>query len=45
MKLGQAIYEKQAQSEASPEGDAAAEAPKEDVVDAEFSEVDDNHKA
>ena len=45
MKLGQAIYEKQAQSEASPEGDAAAEAPKEDVVDAEFSEVDDSHKA
>ncbi|MDO7842606.1 molecular chaperone DnaK [Sphingomonas immobilis] len=39
MKLGQAIYEKQAQSEASP---SAEEAPKEDVVDAEFSEVDDN---
>ncbi|KQS04061.1 Fe-S protein assembly chaperone HscA [Sphingomonas sp. Leaf357] len=45
MKLGQAIYEKQAQAEASPEGEAGAEAPKEDVVDAEFSEVDDNHKA
>ncbi|MEG3123483.1 molecular chaperone DnaK [Sphingomonas sp. GB1N7] len=45
MKLGQAIYEKQAQAEASPEGEAAAEVPKEDVVDAEFSEVDDNHKA
>ena len=43
MKLGQAIYEKQAQAEASPSADAA-EAPKEDVVDAEFSEVDD-HKA
>jgi molecular chaperone DnaK len=43
MKLGQAIYEKQAQAEASPAADAA-EAPKEDVVDAEFSEVDD-HKA
>jgi molecular chaperone DnaK len=42
MKLGQAIYEKQAQAEASPGGEA--EAPKEDVVDAEFSEVDD-HKA
>uniref|UniRef100_UPI0035CA7635 Hsp70 family protein n=1 Tax=uncultured Sphingomonas sp. TaxID=158754 RepID=UPI0035CA7635 len=42
MKLGQAIYEKQAQAEASPSGEA--EAPKEDVVDAEFSEVDD-HKA
>ena len=39
MKLGQAIYEKQAQAEASPAGEA--EAPKEDVVDAEFSEVDD----
>ena len=40
MKLGQAIYEKQAQAEASPGGEA--DAPKEDVVDAEFSEVDDN---
>ncbi|CAN5253176.1 molecular chaperone DnaK [soil metagenome] len=46
MKLGQAIYEKQAQSEASPGGEAAAEAaPQEDVVDAEFSEVDDSTKA
>ena len=45
MKLGQAIYEKQAQSEASPDAEGGAEAPKEDVVDAEFSEVDDNHKA
>jgi molecular chaperone DnaK len=46
MKLGQAIYEKQAQSEASPGGEAATEqAPKEDVVDAEFSEVDDSTKA
>ena len=43
MKLGQAIYEKQAQSEASPDN-GAGEAPKDDVVDAEFSEVDD-HKA
>ncbi len=42
MKLGQAIYEKQAQAEASPAADgAAAEPAKEDVVDAEFSEVDD----
>ncbi len=39
MKLGQAIYEKQAQAEASPAGET--ETPKEDVVDAEFSEVDD----
>ena len=46
MKLGQAIYEKQAQADAQgSSGPAAeAEAPKEDVVDAEFSEVDD-HKA
>jgi molecular chaperone DnaK len=43
MKLGQAIYEKQAQADASPEA-GSSEAPKEDVVDAEFSEVDD-HKA
>jgi molecular chaperone DnaK len=45
MKLGQAIYEKQAQSEASPGGDADAGGAKkdgDDVVDAEFSEVDDN---
>ncbi|WP_375270928.1 molecular chaperone DnaK [Sphingomonas sp.] len=43
MKLGQAIYEKQAQGEASPGGDADASAKKDgdDVVDAEFSEVDD----
>ncbi|MBK7284558.1 MAG: molecular chaperone DnaK [Sphingomonadales bacterium] len=39
MKLGQAIYEKEQAAAASPE----AEAPKEeDVVDAEFSEVDEN---
>ncbi|MCY7338545.1 MAG: Hsp70 family protein, partial [Sphingomonas bacterium] len=48
MKLGQAIYEQQAQ----PSGDAAAgDAPdaeakpaEEEVVDAEFSEVDDENK-
>ncbi|HWK35046.1 molecular chaperone DnaK [Sphingomonas sp.] len=45
MKLGQAIYEKQQQGEASPAPDAADAAPQEDVVDAEFSEVDDNQKA
>jgi molecular chaperone DnaK len=47
MKLGQAIYEKQAQSEASPSdgADAGGDAASEDVVDAEFSEVDDNQKA
>ena len=44
MKLGQAIYEKPAQSEASPGGDtdgASAKKDGDDVVDAEFSEVDD----
>ena len=40
MKLGQAIYEKEQQAQASP-GAAAPEAPAEDVVDAEFSEVDE----
>ncbi len=41
MKMGQAIYEKEQAAAASP---GAAEAPKEgdDVVDAEFSEVDDS---
>ena len=45
MKMGQAIYE-QEQANAStdaPEGDAASNAgAEEEVVDAEFSEVDDN---
>ena len=48
MKLGQAIYEQQQQAEASPASDGAAagsEAGGEDVVDAEFSEVDDSQKA
>ena len=47
MKLGQAIYEKEQQAAASPEAGAAegAEtAEAEDVVDAEFSEVDENNK-
>jgi len=45
MKLGQAIYEKQAQADASP--DAGGDDAKKDdgVVDAEFSEVDENPKA
>ncbi len=43
MKLGQAIYEKQAAESASPNAGApAGEAGAEEVVDAEFSEVDDN---
>ena len=51
MKLGQAIYEQgQAQAQASGEGaeaDTGSEAKpaEEDVVDAEFSEVDDEKKA
>ncbi|MBW0144694.1 molecular chaperone DnaK [Sphingomicrobium clamense] len=51
MKLGQAIYEKQ-QAEGGPEagenadaGDAEAKAEDDDVVDAEFSEVDEDEKA
>jgi len=44
MKMGQQIYE--AQQAAGPEGEAASaeEAPGEDVVDAEFSEVDEDKK-
>jgi molecular chaperone DnaK len=50
MKLGQAIYEK---TQAAPGGEAGAEsaeataeaAPDEEVVDAEFSEVDEDKKA
>jgi molecular chaperone DnaK len=41
MKLGQAIYETEQAAQAAAPGDAGA-AAKEDVVDAEFSEVDDN---
>ncbi|MFM2098606.1 MAG: molecular chaperone DnaK, partial [Pseudomonadota bacterium] len=40
MKMGQAIYEKEQASAASPA--AEGDAPAEDVVDAEFSEVDEN---
>ncbi len=45
MKMGQEIYQ-QEQSSAAPAGDDAgtADAPKEDVVDAEFSEVDEDKK-
>ncbi|OQW43815.1 MAG: molecular chaperone DnaK [Proteobacteria bacterium SG_bin6] len=42
MKLGQAIYEKEQQAQASPGAAPAEEAKAEDVVDAEFSEVDDS---
>ena len=49
MKLGQAIYEKEQQAAASPGAEApgaeaAAGAGDEEVVDAEFSEVDENNK-
>ncbi|APZ99398.1 molecular chaperone DnaK [Sphingopyxis sp. QXT-31] len=45
MKLGQAIYEKEQQAAASPSADEAGEAKAdEDVVDAEFSEVEDDKK-
>ena len=42
MKLGQAIYEKEQQAAASPAADGNETKADEDVVDAEFSEVDDN---
>ena len=46
MKLGEAMYK---QAEQQPgggggEGDGGAEAKKDDVVDAEFTEVDDDKK-
>ena len=41
MKMGQAIYEKEQAAAASPDAEAPAEGS-EDVVDAEFSEVDEN---
>ena len=47
MKMGQAIYEKDqaaAASGAAPERDAAASSDDEDVVEAEFTEVDDENK-
>jgi molecular chaperone DnaK len=50
MKLGQAMYEQQQAENATPGGDSAeaeaeAKPADEDVVDAEFSEVDDENKA
>jgi molecular chaperone DnaK len=45
MKLGQAIYEKEQQAAAAPGGGEAGETKAdEDVVDAEFSEVEDDKK-
>ncbi len=43
MKMGQAIYEKEQAAQASPEPETAA--ADDGVVDAEFSEVDENTKA
>ncbi|WP_448501316.1 molecular chaperone DnaK [Sphingomonas sp.] len=45
MKLGQAIYEKQQAENATPGADGGDAPAQEDVVDAEFSEVDDSQKA
>jgi molecular chaperone DnaK len=42
MKLGQAIYEKEQAAAASPGADAPQDGADDDVVDAEFSEVDEN---
>ena len=42
MKLGQAIYEKEQAAAAAPGGAGAGEPHGEEVVDAEFSEVDEN---
>ena len=43
MRMGQAIYEKEQASAASPDADAGS-ASDEEVVDAEFSEVDEDSK-
>ena len=46
MKMGQSIYEKEQATASAPAGEAAAEggATEEEVVDAEFSEVDEDAK-
>ncbi len=44
MKMGQAIYEKDQAASASPGADAPADDAADDVVDAEFSEVDEDKK-
>jgi len=44
MKMGQVIYEKEQAAAASPGAGAEAADAAEDVVDAEFSEVDENNK-
>jgi molecular chaperone DnaK len=44
MKLGEAMYRQETQAAAGGDGSAAAGGAKEDVVDAEFTEVDDDKK-
>ena len=46
MKLGEAMYKQQAGAEGGPDagGGGASEGKKDDVVDAEFTEVDDDKK-
>jgi molecular chaperone DnaK len=44
MKLGEAMYKQAEQQPGGGEGGGGAEAPKDDVVDAEFTEVDDDKK-
>jgi molecular chaperone DnaK len=44
MKLGQAIYEQQQNAEAAPAAEDTAKPADDDVVDAEFSEVEDDKK-
>jgi len=45
MKLGQAIYEKEQAAAASPGAEGAEQKADDNVVDAEFSEVDEDNKA
>ena len=44
MKLGEAMYKQQQEGAAGPGGPGDASGKKEDVVDAEFTEVDDDKK-
>jgi molecular chaperone DnaK len=47
MKLGEAMYKQSAEQQpggGGPDGGASTEAKKDDVVDAEFTEVDDDKK-
>ena len=44
MKLGEAIYKSQQEAEAgaAPQGEATGSAPEDDVVDADFEEIDED---